>query len=93
MPFTCEKIENWSIPDGAITPIPEAKGIYVNGELISGFSPSQPAYTVKTSLDSVPQVTIDAGEYQVETLSEAADFDSITSFKVSGQMENTEFIR
>ncbi len=54
-------IANWSIPDGEVTPLPVARGIYIDGELVEGFDPKITGYSVliPERLEAAPTVTVD----------------------------------
>lgn len=82
-PFVCGKISSWTIPDGEISPIPQANAILVDGEPLQSFDPQQVSYTITTLNDTVPEVTVDGTGYTVEYLSEAESFDETTRVKLS----------
>ena len=82
LPFTCETIENWDIPEGEFMPTPSLKSILVNGEELKGFDPVILNYMVRTVANALPEVSFDANGYHIEYLENAKSFDEATKIKV-----------
>lgn len=87
LPFECGKIADWKIPDGVATPMPQPKGVYLDGKLIDGFKPNENKYTVKyiDSTAQIPTVTVDGGAYKLETVSVAKKLGESTVYKLVGE--------
>lgn len=77
-----EDIKDWVIPDGEVTELPIADGIYVNGEAVDKFNPTITGYKklVATRISDVPTVTA-TSEYRVE-ITQAKDFGEDAIVKV-----------
>lgn len=87
LPFVCGKITDWKIPDGVVTPMPQHKGIYLDGKLIDGYKSNENTYIVKSVDKSarVPVVTVDGGQYSVVKVSEASAFGESTVVRLIGE--------
>ena len=84
-PFTCEKIADWTIPDGELLPMPALSQIYLDGQQLEKFQPTQDGYTVSVPNDAqtVPKLTVDSGEFKAEILHEARDLTDNYQIKVT----------
>ena len=75
-------IANWTIPDGEVTPLPELRGIYLDGTLIDGFDPKVTGYSkvIASKETVVPKVVVDTDlKYEIN---HAEEFGSDTTIKV-----------
>ncbi len=75
-------ISQWTIPDGEVTPLPDAKAIYIDGTLVENFSPSVTGYSklVARKETVIPTVTAEA-DTRVE-VTQAGDFGQDAIVKV-----------
>lgn len=87
VPFTCGTIDSWQVPEGEVTPLPYAKGIWADDKLIHGFNESVTSYAVKLDYDveTIPAIRVDGGEYRVETLREATAIDETSIYRLHGE--------
>ena len=79
-------LDSWIVPDGNISPKPEASAIYADGELIEGFMSGIKEYTLSYIYGSaVPKITADAPLGKIDIIQPASFADNA---KVTVTLDN-----
>ena len=77
-------MDEWTIPDGEVQPVPAVDMIYADGAPISNFDPTAGSYLIKVPYgqDKIPAITADTQEGTSVEIHNAADFNDSSTVKV-----------
>ena len=71
LPLENIKIDDWTIPDGEVIPMPQLDSIAIDGEAISDFNPTLSSYTIKRQYGAPePEITAVAEGKTVEVVNQ-----------------------
>lgn len=84
-------IDEWTIPDGEVTPLPEVKAIYIDGVLVEDFDPLVTGYAMlmSTKETRIPVVTAEA-DTRLE-VTQATDFGEDSIIRVYDAVSDTVY--